>query len=91
MVTIPYAVWEAEKELEVRRHRRDFIMRIVILIIILLNNLAWLIAWTQYDYTSETETVTIDGGERGFAGYIGHDGDINYGEDHSYETQENAN
>lgn len=84
MISIPYIVWEAEKEREARRHKREFIMRIIIAVIFLLNNLAWLIAWSQYEYTYEDESVVVDGGERGFAGFIGGDGDINYGESDSH-------
>lgn len=83
MISIPYVVWEAEKDREAQRHKREFVMRIIIVIIMLLNNLAWLIAWSQYEYTYEDESVVVDGGERGFAGYVGHDGDINYGESDS--------
>ena len=78
---VPYIVWEGEKARDERRHRRDFIIKLVLIILLFLSNAIWLYAWMQYDYVGETETITVDGGERGMASYIGRDGDISYGED----------
>jgi hypothetical protein len=53
-------------------------------------NIAWLIAWNQYDYevTDESIDLTTRGG--GNASYIGNDGDINnYGNDTSETGQAN--
>ena len=85
---IPYIVWEGEKAREERRHKRDFIIKIVLIVMLFLSNALWLYAWSQYDYSGYEEEITIDGGERGFAGYIGHDGEINYGEDNSEEEND---
>lgn len=66
---------EARHERTVRR----FIMAIIILVLVILaNNAAWLYAWLQYDYVSEdtTETITVDSGEQGIANYIGGEGSI---------------
>lgn len=78
---VPYILYEAEMMRVERRQKRHFILIIVLVFSLLVSNLAWLYAWTQYDYTSEE--ITVDGGERGIADYIGHDGDINNGEDKS--------
>jgi hypothetical protein len=53
---------------------------IIILLIILLvaSNIAWLIVWNSYDYSSEVVTVDTDDG--GDANYIGNDGNIYNGE-----------
>lgn len=83
---VPYIVWEGEKARDERRHRRDFIIKLVLIVLLFLSNAIWLYAWMQYDYIGETETITVDGGERGMANYIGNNGDINYGED--YSTQD---
>lgn len=64
-----------------------FTIIIVLVIVILLNNVAWIYAWCQYDYTSYEITAATDGN----ASYIGGNGDIansgggdiNYGEDQS--------
>lgn len=79
---VPYIVWEGEKARDERRHKRDFIVKLVLIVMLFLSNAIWLYAWMQYGYVSESEVVTVDGGERGMANYIGHDGDINYGEDY---------
>lgn len=71
------------------RTTKRFIIAIVILIVaILLNNIAWLYAWTSYEYNGETtttETVEIDGKE-GAANYIGKDGNITNGADTSNKS-----
>ena len=41
------------------------------------SNIAWLWAWSSYDYVSEE--VSVDSQDGGNANYIGHDGDINNG------------
>lgn len=75
---------EARHERTVKR----FIMAIIIMILIMfVNNAAWLYAWMQYDYVSEgtsTETVTVDGKE-GIANYIGGGGSIINGKSDSAE------
>ena len=73
---IPYIVWEGERVRDERRHRRDFIVKIILIILLFVSNAIWIYAWNQYDYAE----VVVDGGEKGIANYIGHDGDIRYGE-----------
>ena len=82
---VPYILYESEMMRVERRHRRNFWLTIILVFALLVSNLAWLWAWTQYDYSSEE--ITVDAGDRGIASYIGHDGDINYGEDSS-ETKD---
>lgn len=88
---VPYIVWEGEKARDERRHRRDFIVKLVLIVLLFLSNAIWLYAWTQYDYVSESEIITVDGGEQGKANYIGRDGSINYCEDYSEEDRPEAN
>ena len=58
--------------------------------------MAWLWAWSQYDYTSEDSTTTTEtssiviDADDGIANYIGNDGDIVNGSDSSY-GKENDN
>ncbi len=88
---IPYIVWEGERVRDERRHRRDFIVKIILIILLFVSNALWLYAWNQYDYSDGSEIVTIDGGEKGIANYIGHDGEISYGEDYYPENDTKAN
>lgn len=71
-----------------RVYKRFIIVIIVLVLAILASNIAWLYAWTQYDYSSsETTTKTIDiDGKDGIANYIGNDGDINNGKDTSADS-----
>lgn len=77
---IPAIIYEATQARAERKERAFVITLLVAFIILLINNAIWLYAWCQYDYVSETEEVTVDA-EDGVANYIGHDGDINNGED----------
>lgn len=51
----------------------------VIILVLALGHVAWAIAWTQYDYSSE-ESVTVDASD-GIANYINGMGDITNGAD----------
>lgn len=88
---IPYIVWEGERARDERRHKRDFIVKIVLIVLLFLSNAIWVYMWNQYDYATAGEIVTVDGGDRGFAGYIGNDGDIKYGEGYGQESGEDKN
>lgn len=84
IATVPYIVYEAEQARAERRDRRHIIALLIAIAVIFVGNLAWLYAWSQYDYSSEETTVSVDGGGDGNANYIGNntnyvgnDGDIN--------------
>jgi len=77
---VPYLVFEGQMARNERTAKRLIIALIIAIILIFASNLAWLYAWCQYDYTSETRSVEIDSGE-GIANYIGNDGDITNGSD----------
>lgn len=87
-LTVPYIVYEGEMARNERHIKRLVIALIVAIALIFASNAAWLFAWCQYDYSSET--VSIDGGDGGNANYIGNDGDIYNGTDKGYETDANA-
>ena len=68
---------------EMRRERttKRFIVAIVLIIVMgLLNNVAWLYAWMQFEYVGEE--VSIDGTD-GIATYMGGGGVINNGENNN--------
>lgn len=75
---IPYILYESEMMRVERRHKRNFWLVMALIFALLISNMAWLWAWTQYDYAGEE--ILVDAGDRGIASYIGRDGDINYGE-----------
>ena len=52
---------------------------IILIVLLVLTNATWLIAWNQYDYV-EDYTVDVDSEDGGNANYIGNDGDIYNGE-----------
>lgn len=70
-----------------RNDRWRNIIIILLIILLVLTNAMWLVAWNSYDYVDGY--VEIDTGEGGDANYIGDDGDISYGTNNS--TQENEN
>lgn len=52
---------------------------IILIILLVITNGMWLIAWNQYYVETETLDVELDADE-GNANYIGEDGDISNGE-----------
>ncbi|MDE7398978.1 MAG: hypothetical protein K2N06_05555 [Oscillospiraceae bacterium] len=87
-ITVPYIVYEGEMARNERHIKRLIIALIVAIALIFASNLAWLIAWCQYDYSSEV--IELDGGDGGNANFIGNDGDIYNGTDKGIETHTNA-
>lgn len=74
-------VFEASLAREERHNKRIVISLIITILLMFVTNLVWLIAWNQYDYGYETESVSAvttasqDGEHNSVKG-----GDINYGE-----------
>ena len=65
----------SEAAFEFACHKFSTIIRwlCVVILILALGHIAWAVAWTQYDYTSEEVSVeALDG----VANYIGESGDI---------------
>ena len=60
---------------------------IVLIVLLVITNAMWLIAWNQYDYVDEY--TEVDSGE-GDINYIGHNGDINNGEDYTKNTEKGS-
>ena len=88
---ITYYTFEAVMAREERHIKRLTIALIVAILGIVFCNMAWLYAWTQYDYVSEDSgvetTVSLDGSPGGNANYIGNRGIINNGEGDSYNPE----
>lgn len=81
---VPYIVHESILAREERHIRRLTFALVVAILLLFASNMVWLYYWTQYDYVSD-ETITVDGNS-GTANYIGNDGDIYNGENHSEEN-----
>jgi len=81
---IPYVAYEATQARHERTTKRLIIALIIVTVLMFASNIAWLYAWTQYDYESTESQSFVDLDSRmGDANYIGNDGDINYGKDSS--------
>lgn len=87
---ITFYTFEAVMAREERHIKRLTIALIVAIIGIVVCNMAWLWAWTSYDYVTEDSgietTVSLDGSPGGNANYIGTRGMIINGEGNSDDT-----
>lgn len=90
-VNVPYVVHEATVARQERQIKRMWIALIVAISMIFLMNMAWIGAWTSYDYSSEEIVVEQDAQDGGNNNYIGNDGDINNGVSEDNNSQEETN
>ena len=67
-----------EKDLASSIIQKMFWTIIILIVALVGSNLAWLWYINQYDFTTETETTTLDG--TGTNNYIGNNGDIKNGD-----------
>ena len=88
--TVPYLVYESAQARAERRDKRFIIALIIVTAMLFVSNLIWVYEWTQYDYTSEDSSVTVDA-QDGVANYIGERGNINYGTDYGETENQNQN
>lgn len=84
---IPYIVYESAQVKSERVIRRLIIALIMITTMLFVSNSLWIYAWLQYDYTGDSEIITVDGSD-GIANYIGNDGDITNGTDYSTQAEQ---
>ena len=76
---IPYIAYEIAQVKHERTEKRLITALVLAIILIVLSNLAWLYAWVQYDYSTETfedYTVDLDSVDGGNVNYIGEKGSI---------------
>lgn len=79
----------AFERMQTKDERNDLWRNIIIIVLIVLlvvTNAMWLVAWNQYDYVDDY-SVDVDSGSGGDANYIGNDGDINYGTNNSTQDE----
>lgn len=72
---VPYIVFEGEMARSERKHKRDFIIILILIISLVLSNAGWIYYESQWETTSVTQE-----NENGYNNYIGNDGDIYNGE-----------
>ena len=80
----------AFERMQAKDERNDKWRNIIIILLIVLlvfTNTVWLIAWNQYDYIEEY--TQVDAGD-GTANYIGNNGDINNGKDHTQDAEQGS-
>lgn len=78
---VPYLVYETGQARSERIIRRLIIAIVIVAILLVISNAAWLYVWQSYDYETYAVELTTDGG--GDANYIGNDGDILNGDSQS--------
>jgi hypothetical protein len=82
----------AFERMQAKDERNDLwrnITIITLIILLVVTNAVWLIAWNQYDYVDDYTEVSADGDSN--ANYIGNDGDISNGsENSSQETEQDS-
>lgn len=76
VMMIPYVVYESAQSRAERHIRRLVSVLALALVLLVLSNLAWLCAWSSYDYVSEDSGVDISADRDGIANYVGAKGDI---------------
>lgn len=85
MISISRLAFERMQAKDERNDRWRNITIIVLIILLVVTNAMWLVAWNQYDYVDDY--TEVDSGDGGNANYIGNDGDIHNGEDNT-QTEE---
>ena len=81
VVMIPYYAHEGEMARAERMNKRLWIVILVLILCLVGTNAGWIIYESQF--TDEVVTVEQDS-QTGTNNFIGHDGDISYGETESY-------
>lgn len=91
MISMSRIAFERMQAKDERNDRWRNIIILVLIILLVVTNAMWLIAWNQYDYVDSYDEIDIDSGDSGNANYIGNDGDIHNGSNQSYEAEEEQN
>lgn len=85
MVTMSRIAFERMQAKDERNDRWRNIIILVLIILLVVTNAMWLVAWNQYEYVDTYEDVQLDA-DSGNANYIGNDGDITNGISESNEA-----
>lgn len=90
MITMSRYAFERMQAKDERSDHWRNVTIIVLIVLLVVTNAMWLIAWNQYDYVDDQtyEDIALDADGSGDANYIGQDGVINNGEyQNNTETQ----
>lgn len=85
MALIPLAASELHAERLERTNKRLTAIVILLIVFLLGTNIAWLWYESQFEVIETHESIVVDSDAGGNANYIGQDGDIYNGENHSDE------
>lgn len=89
VITIPIVTYEKDEQRKERREKRYIFVIILLIVLFVGSNAGWLYYESQFEETTVTET-TVDATGDGIASYIGNNGDIIYGENHSKNNKNAA-
>lgn len=57
MQDIPYVVLESEMTRQERIHKRDFVEKLVLIVLLVITNLGWIWYESQWEYIESTESI----------------------------------
>lgn len=80
VMMIPYVVHENSEARHERKEKRLLALVLALIIALAASNMLWLYEWTQYDYVTTSEVVTLDSADGGNANYQTGGGTINNGQ-----------
>lgn len=86
MISMSRIAFERMQAKDERNDRWRNIIILVLIILLVITNAMWLVAWNQYDYVDDYTTVEADDGSD--ANYIGNDGDIYNGGTNNSQAEE---
>lgn len=97
LVQIPLAVHESDMEREDRKHKRNFILNIILIIyaflmtvLFVVSNCMWIEYEKQFEDVVTTTTVTQEGDADGSGVVLlNNGGDLNYGEGETNDNNDN--
>lgn len=75
--TVPYIVHEADMARQERTIKRLWIALILVIVLLVGSNCAWL--WYESQFSDEVTTEITQENDGGYNNYIGNDGDIHNG------------
>ena len=85
-VTMSSADWQRNEQRHERREKRHWILHIILVLLLVGSNIAWLTYESQFEEVETWEEIIVDAEDDGTANYIGQDGNIYNGEDYSKEA-----
>lgn len=85
-VVMSSADWQRNEQRHLRREKRLIAIIILVIVLFVGSNMAWIVYENQHEDVVETEEIIVDAEDSGTASYIGNDGDIYNGKNNSKEN-----